>query len=507
MNRKQPKQIKTDDYMRNLVYSLLANCVGEYSRLADMREELQVEDLPVDMPDARQLLTALKYADETGLEPSREKILYLMTEELNLNKDHAESILHNIMGFQTDDRAVDNLSVMVGMDIQRRRIETAKEAAVNVLENGEGRLSERLDSAITALSAVNDRGDDDSVKSTQSELASRHKEIMRKRVADRKTGLPSGPNLKFTGFVGVRDETTGLWKEGKEGKIPVLRWGSTTVVTALPGYGKSTLGGVWAEHNAHKLGIDVLYIHNETEQEDFFDRMITRNTLVPTDYLVNQFDIDNVNDPAHQKVTEFYDKLDNTKADITFLYCPGWNVFKINAAIGLARRLADRRGRGLLVIVDYYNLIDATNFSGERSERLGQVAFNLREAIKKENVRAKKAGGIGVHCIVFAQETDNKATGEVYAFGSKEILQYSQIHISINRTLAMSDCSMGGEKNTVGGVRYWCRGGELSHITTLKILKANYDSRGDVEVWIENNMVQVYNPKKTASIPINGKPL
>lgn len=500
--RKQPKIIKTDEWMRNLVYSLLANCIGEYSRLADMREELRVVDLPADMPEARQLLTALQMADEAQLEPTEDKLTYLMTKEMNLNEEKVKENLHNIMAFQTNDRAVDGLSVMVGMDVQRRRIEQAKEEAINVLDNGEGKLAERLDTAITTLSAVNDQGNDDSVKSSQSELATKHKEIMRKRVANRKSGTPSGPNLKFLGFIGERDAETGLWKEGREGKIPVLRWGSTTVCTALPGYGKSTLGGIWAEHNAHKLGIDVLYVHNETEQEDFFDRMITRNTLVPTDYLVNQFDIDNKDDRAYQKVTEYYDKLENTLGDITFLYCPGWNVFKINAAIGLARRLADRRGRGLLVIMDYYNLIDATNFSGERSERLGQVAFNLREAIKRENLKSKKAGGIGVHCIVFAQETDNKQTGEVYAFGSKEILQYAQIHISINRTVATADVGMNGSLNSVGGLRYWCRAGELSHVIALRILKANYDSRGDVTVWMENNMVQIYNPPPTTGAPV-----
>ena len=494
-NKGQVKQVKTDEYMRNLFYSLMANCIGEYSRMGDLREELRVEDIPSDLQDVRNVLSALLIADEKVIEPSETNILHLMSEELNLDREKCRTDLHNIMKFQTGDRAVDGLSVMVGMDVKRRRIEAAKEEAIDILDNGHGKLSERLDKAITTLSTVNDDADDDSIKTSQKDMVANHKDILRKRVQDRKAGLPTGPSLKFAGFVGERDQETGLWKTGREGKIPVLRWGSTTCVTALPGYGKSTLGGIWAEHNAHVLGIDVLYIHNETDQVDFFDRQITRNTNVPTDYLVNQFDIDNPNDKAYQKVTEYLTNLENTKAEITFLYCPGWNVFKINAAIGMARKLADRKGRGLLVIVDYYNLIDASMFPGERSEKLGQVAFNLRECIKRENVKSKKAQGIGVHCIVFAQETDNKTTGEVYAFGSKEILQYSQVHISINRTVSTIDATMGGALNTVGGKRMWCRVGELSHITNLRILKANYDSRGDVVIWIENDMVNAFNPQ------------
>ena len=36
--------------------------------------------------------------------------------------------------------------------------------------------------------------------------------------------------------------------------------------------------------------------------------------------------------------------------------------------------------------------------------------------------------------------------------------------------------------------RYWSRIGQWSHVTTLNILKANYDQQGPVTVWIENGM-------------------
>ena len=158
------------------------------------------------------------------------------------------------------------------------------------------------------------------------------------------------------------------------------------------------------------------------------------------------------------------------------------------------RRLSDRQGKGLLVVVDYYNLIDSSNFSGERAERLGQVAIHLRENMKKENIKSKKMGGIGVHMIVFAQETDNKATGEVYPFGSKEILQYSQVHLSIHRQVSEFDVPMTGALNAIGQQRFWCRQGELSYVTNMRILKANDNARGEVTVWIENNLTSVYNP-------------
>ncbi len=491
--RKKPL-IKTDEHQRRLVYSLVANCIGEYDRLSDMREPIHSEDLPHDMPDARVVLDVIYDCEAKSIAPEISNIVGVMIADRNYTEVDANDVVHNIMKYQTEDKGVDALSVLAVLDIKRRRVEQAKDEAVDSLENGEGSLAERVERAVNVLTQVNEQGDDDSVNSSQQELVSSYRMTLYKREENRKKGVANGPSLKFSGFIGERDKATGMWKQGKEGKIPVLRWGDTTLVTALPGYGKTTFGCSWAEHNAHELGINVLYIHNETDQETLMDRTVTRNTLVPTDYLKNFYNPLNTKDPAYEKVEAYLLKLQSTKADITYLYCPGWNVFKINTAIGLIRRLSDRQGKGLLVIVDYYNLIDSTNFQGEPHTKLGLVAINLRENMKKENIKSKKAGGVGVHMIVFAQET-NSTTGETYPFGSKEILQYSQVHISINRKITDTDCRMGEKHlNTLGQLRYWCRAGELSHITTLKILKANDNARGDVTVWIENNMVSVYNP-------------
>lgn len=495
MTKRVPKKIiSTDEYMRRLIFSLLANSIDEYSRLADYREALKPQDIPADMPDARVIMQALIEADEKQVAPSAENIVSIMTLELNCNQEKSNEIVHNIMGYATADRAVDNLSVMVGLDVQRRRVETAMEAAVDTLENGEGRLSDRLDRAVNELSAANTNTNDESIKTTQAEGIEKHKAILRQRVANRKAGVTNGPSLKFAGFIGKRNPVTGLWIEGQEGKVPVLRWGATTLVTAKQGRGKTTFGQTWAEYNAWDLGIDVLYLHNETDQEDLQDRSITRATLVPTDYLKNVFDIDNPKDPAYDKVIEYFKRLENTKAEITYLYCPGWNVYKVNLAVSLARRLADRKGRGLLVVIDYYNLIDFSDMPGERAQQLGTVAVKLRDNVKQENVKSKKAGGVGMHMVVFAQETEEKVSGEISPFGSKEIAHYSQLHISIQKDIAESDSTMGNALNTIGGKRFWSRRGEYNHVTKLKILKANYDSPGVVEVWVENAMVTVYNP-------------
>lgn len=493
-NKRTVRQIiSTDEYMRRLIFSLLANSIDEYSRLGDYREVITPDDIPSDMPEARKIMKALIIADEKTIAPTESNVISIMALELNMQQTSANDIVHNIMGYATTDRAVDNLSVMVGMDVQRRRIETAMETAVDTLQNGEGKLSDRLDEAVHALSEVSHTSDE-SVRTTQAEGIDRHKAVLRQRVANRKAGISNGPSLKFLGFVGERNKETGLWKEGCEGKVPVLRWGATTLITAKQGRGKTTFAQTWAEYNAWKLGIDVLYMHNETDQEDLQDRSITRATLIPTDYLKNVLDIDNDKDPATVKVNKYYERLANTKAEITYLYCPGWNVYKINLAVSLARRLADRKGHGLLVIVDYYNLIDFSNMPGERAQQLGTVAVKMRDAVKIENVKSRNAGGVGLHMIVLAQETEEKTTGEISPFGSKEIAHYSQLHVSIQKTIAEMDTTMGGAKNAIGGTRFWSRKGEYSHETKLKILKANYDSPGTVDVWVENAMVTVRDP-------------
>ncbi len=502
-NKWKEKQPSTDQYMADLIQSFIANMIDDYSRISDMRNPIRPEMLPDDMPFEREVMFVIYNCEDRQIAPTRENIIFGLNILYGADPVHAESLVDDLITHQTQARDVSTLSNWVHEDFKRRQIEDALDKANAEMQNGEGTHSERLKRSVEILSNVQQDNDEDFILRTEDELSDHIIAEYRRRAEVRKSGRASGPNLKFSGFVGVRDED-GAWRPEYEGKIPTLRWGSSTLITGQPGSGKSVLAGMWAEHNAWELGYDVLLLHNETEQENLKDRQITRHTKIPTDYLLNVFNPENGENKAVKKVTEFLKLIQHYPAQTTYLYCPGWNVFRINAAIRQAAEKSAKYGNGLLVIMDYYNIIDKSNFDGQEHQQLGQVAYHLREGVKRANIRAQKAGGLGVHCIVFAQETKSEGN-EASAFGSRVIMQVCQTHISIERKRAECD-TPSKLKDFFGMPRYWSRIGQWSHVTTLNILKANYDQQGPVKVWVENAMALVHEAVGTVKQENKNKP-
>ena len=190
--------------------------------------------------------------------------------------------------------------------------------------------------------------------------------------------------------------------------------------------------------------------------------------------------------------------------ELLYKHIAGWNVFRIADFIAtFARRAAARGTKGVLVIMDYYNNIPAHS-QGNTADQLGQIALTLRNAIMRENAKVMRAtdGAGGVHAIVFAQEA---AQGDT-PYGSTQILQYSQLHISIEREEATLDMPVIGtngkqETDATGQPRFFHQTGDYSGRTKLRVLKANEDKRRTIEVMVENAMSRIYDVDR------NGNPL
>ena len=119
---------------------------------------------------------------------------------------------------------------------------------------------------------------------------------------------------------------------------------------------------------------------------------------------------------------------------------------------------------------------------------MGQSALHLRKGIQRENKKSP------VHCMVFAQQSD--AGGEEYPYGSKEILQYSQVHLAITRERAMADWIIPGKVDALGNPRFFHKAGNWHAKTTLKIAKGNDNGPGAVKVIFENGLGRIYNADK-----------
>lgn len=499
-NKSRDVTVTTDEHMQTLIRSLLANLEGPYDRTSNMVSHFEVEDIPGDMPLEAQMMGIYNDCAQRSIPPTRENLIH----GLRVVYAHAEADLEiavdAVLSKKTASRDVAGLSAWLADDVSRRRAEASLEIGLQMIRSGSGSLPDRIREAVGLVSAAVPQAAGAESRLNDRELIETQEEVLRQRYKDRVNGVAPGPSLMLKGFAE---------------KIPILRWGDTTLVTALPGRGKTAVSGNWAEYNAWELGFDVLYIHNETTPETMADRSIARNTLIPPDYLLaGMLNVDEKENGATKAYLDYKNWLSKNPrkrrsdgkeieaGEIVWFYCPGWDVFQINTAISLMRRISDERGRGLLVIVDYYNLIRNDNFKGERAERLGQVAVHLRDKIKTETVQSKKNGGRGVHCIVLAQESED--SGEKYAFGSREIIQYSQVHISIQREYAMSDLPVKA-KDALNNQRYLHRTGEFSSTVKFLILKANDNRLGDVIGLLENRFHAMSSPSETSTVKINGK--
>jgi len=242
---------------------------------------------------------------------------------------------------------------------------------------------------------------------------------------------------------------------------------------------------------------------------------VARHLLYPKDLLESgQIDPRDPDNPHAKKLRKFIGwskskkkKLEGKEYDggeLLYKHIAGWNVFRIaNFIATFARRAAARGTKGVLVIVDYYNNIPAHS-QGNTADQLGQIALTLRNAIMRENAKVMRAtdGAGGVHAIVFAQEATQGDT----PYGSTQILQYSQLHISIEREEATLDLPVTGngakqENDAIGQPRFFHQTGDYSGRTKLRILKANEDKRRTIEVMVENAMSRIYDVDR------NGNPL
>jgi hypothetical protein len=474
-----------DAHIMAMVHTLLANMIGDTDRTHELRGTWKTSEIPGAFE--RDVWDFLMDASAKNYAPTKDNLLwYMQTQRGQKNAGVVITMINTLSEAATESRDVSDISRWLNEYMRQvRRDEAIKKAQAIMSDPTKGTPDDRYRLAINLISSEDADPDDGSSLRSGADLARFSYDEMINLRERREKGISLGPSLKFSGFVGV--EENGVIK--KPGLVPRLSWGESSLVSALTGVGKTTVGQVWAEFNAWHQNLKVLYVFLETPPSVMSMRSVARNALIPMDYqkagLLNPDTPKNKVDKEYIKYLKFLET--QLGSNLEYLYAPGWNVFQINNAITQARIRADATNQGLLVIIDYYQLISHSEFTGNKADQLAAVALRLRDHVKRQNELAT----VGVHQVVFAQENVSDS-GATYTHSSKEVMHYYQLYVSIKRSEeAQDDVQIPGVEDALGNKRYWHRIGEKVAWGTLEVIKANDNSSGDVGVRFENGLYRV----------------
>lgn len=268
---------------------------------------------------------------------------------------------------------------------------------------------------------------------------------------------------------------------------PVLVDGDITLFTAPPKTGKTTSVMYLAEENAYRNDTDVLVLLTETAPVDILNRIATRDMLIPMrDWRSGRVDL--TREPFKKQWKDFRDLSQerwDTLGRIYYEYSPGMGIGQIESHISTWKRVANQRGRPLLVILDYLQRIKRPSNQND-VQMLAMVSNQLKDT----------AASLDIHMILFSQETfskDNKLDGDSKSHGSNTPLMIAQNHIAIRRKPAEVDIMVGEETDIFGGRRYYqrAREGQMAAVVKYEILRSNNDETGGAFVVFENPMFRM----------------
>lgn len=461
-----------DDKLRDIVHVLLANLVGADNRIHEVYASLSHESLPLSMPYERAMLRALRDIPSMGGKPTETNVKTLLRVRYSMADDE---LFASIMSKRTVYAQVEWTSRIIYEVTNEQRRQVLWNNALGIVMSNKGTPEERQQEALSiVLAELGDTMGDASLSLSGSGVADYYRAHLLKAYDNAKRGMAPGIS---TVFYGLRPHTT---DEGVQmpGLMPWLRWGESSLLTSFSGFGKTIFGMNLAIRNA-KENVDVVYITNETDIATLLKRWECMETLIPFDTLDDpmstKWDEPENNITARRmKFLEHLKKHDN----IHFLWAAGWNPYMIANAIALYRIKATANGRGLFILLDYFNNVNVSKMNGNNeSQRYGDAMRYLRDAVKQQNTVMQNEGGAGLHFMTAAQQTigDSTAGNQTYVFGAGKIMvQLSQVHIELEREKeAPETLKVDGKTDFFGNPRYWHFKGGLKREAQITIHKQN----------------------------------
>jgi hypothetical protein len=534
--------------LRLNITTLLANIVAR-GESVDLGKILSWEEIPADFTMLRRIHEAIHNTQTRGLPPNADNIIESLKNDSGLNGEEAQKVVEGLLKHQSKFGNIEHLGVWVREAVAQVAFQEGIEEILRIINTPEGTPQQRWERALTVWGSIQSLNTGEALELDAAGRFNHFRNRQRERWERARKGLSIGPSLKFRDFVGkkriryihndVREQrdTNGdiPWCAILEEKdefiseewltepaIPILQDGDVTLVTAEPKKGKSTLAGIWAEHNAYTLGHMVLVLQLETDQDSSEIRALARDMFIPRDALVTghinpdatdqylwnyernrQGKIIGTEQTKKVPIKEAFDAresyLSSRPGSVIYAYCPGWSVFRIIEAMRMMSLVAKHEGKKLLVIIDYYNKISREGISGDsEANTLSRIADYIKDTTAR----------LGCHTIVFSQETPNENRPSPY--GSRGIQQKAQIHLSLQRWTAWEDIPLlvaneDGKavhmRDSIGRPIYWCKDTDnWDARAILKVIFANDNPGTECRIMFYNAYFTAQDcPKEYAS--------
>lgn len=465
----------------NLIIDHEDQRAGVTSRVADMGSyQIKPEFLPLStMSFERQTLRAIYALDEDGVAPTPEILL----ERLRMDFPDAAAKLDQLLGYRTEPPQVTRLAFAVGDWIQAQRGVLAIQEAAKIFAGPEGNYRDKFDEVMKLVATLAPIGTSISTK-TAAEMgkAGLQKQIEREDII--LEGKLPGPNWP--------------WK-GLNEKIPALKKGEMTTWLAKSKHGKSTVVLLLAEHMAYALdGFCVSVIHVETSHDSIQDRLMARkldvkpaSLRIPGDASTKKLLISVREEPWKSKYEGVVNQsIANEKAGkfIWYHHSPGITPSEMKALISADKAKAEALGKELVVILDYYQEVDWSEFGDDSGRALNNGATWLKNT----------AEALGVYFINFAQFDNNSDyNAKKSGFGGQVVIMRSQNVIRIERedatdTLRMVDPKTGQQvRDGLGQLKFFHEVGNPSSEATFNVLLSNDDNTGPVPIRFVNGYFDI----------------
>jgi len=478
---KLKKELWSDE-ATGLLNMLISHLVGDKSRLRELgSNQISYADIPTNLKFQRLVLKAIEECDAQGLPPTETNIATML---LPVDGEAPRKLSELLLEYRTIDGNVKALAAALTAHIRRLKRREVLEQINDILDRDDLDEWQQWEQASRLMNSI---------------APERRSHEVRPFVEDLRDTIKHIQDNYEKGIKGINTGFRWPWPELCE-LVPVLKQGEMGLISAKPGHGKTTIGMTLAVHGLTN-GFYVVYYAFENTRKVLAGRYIAgalkvslAHLLYPVQPVVRDGELQylttfNPLSPEWEKqlervVLHAQSLKDKTGGELYIEESSGWNTTRWYDSVLYHATRAQRLGRPLLVINDYYSLLDGSPLLNGRSESL--AARNNAVADWLKNVTEE----LGCYTINLAQDNlQTEYDQDEMPWNGQQIYQRSQVYIRIERGVAHEDLPVTGNdgrpvKDKFGKIMYLHRADGAAAQSVLHVLKANDGVRGYVPVLI-----------------------